>query len=295
MHIHTSRFLVRGEVWFDSEPGQARVDWILYRQRSHAVPGARWRYFHTVVLDLNQSAEALQQQMHNSTAYKIRRARDKDKVVCECRNPVSCEMLDGFEEEYKRFAAIKGLTPLDRPLLDQLAKDGCLELSHVKDHGGKPLAYHVYYHSPDRSCLLHAVSFYQLLSDSVARNAMGRANRYLYWRDILRHQEQGLKLFDFGGWYPGSTNHELLEINRFKEGYGGRVVREYNCEKIVSLKGWMVLTIASLLRRAKRLTEDRQAGRSPHQPEAVTSAEAPLANRPAGTGTAVPQEPELAQ
>jgi hypothetical protein len=248
MHIYKSRFLVRGEVWFNHQPDRTPVDWIVYRQRSNPVRGARWQYFYTILVDLGQSPETLQQQMHSSTAYKVRRARDKDKVVCRSLTPVSRQALDGFEESYRRFAAVKGLSALDRALLDQLAEDGVLELSCAKSPAGETLAEHAYYRDSNRSCLLHSVSLYQTLADSGARNAMGRANRYLYWCDMVRHQEHGLRFFDFGGWYPGATNHELLEINRFKEGFGGKVVREYNCEQIMSLKGRVVLTIAAWLR-----------------------------------------------
>jgi hypothetical protein len=251
MHIHRSRFLRRGEVWYDAEPDQTPVDWVLYHQRSRPVPRARWRFFYTILLDLSQTTEELQRQLHDSTAYKIRRAHTKDGVICESQRAVGPEVLDGFEEVYSRFAAMKGLPPLDRPFLDQLAKDGALELSIAKTPAGKGLAYHVYYCSPARSCLLHAASLYQLQSDSAARNTMGRANRYLFWHDIMRHKERGLKLFDFGGWYPGTTDHARLEINRFKEGYGGRVVREYDCEQITSFRGWLLLTAADLWDRVR--------------------------------------------
>ena len=203
MHIYKSRFLVRGEVWFDREPDQTPVDWIFYRQRSRPVPGARWRYYYTILVDLDRSHVALQQQLNNSTAYNIRRARDRDRIICEGANSVSSEMLDGFEGPYNRFAVNKGLPPLDRPFLDQLAKEGFLELSFAKDPEGKPLAYHAYYRDSDRSCLLHTFSLYRTLADSTDRNALARANRYLFWCDMLRHKEQGLKIFDFGGGTPG--------------------------------------------------------------------------------------------
>jgi hypothetical protein len=251
MHIHRSRFLLRGEVWYDAEPDQTPVDWIFYHQRSRPVPRARWRFFYTLLLDLGQTTDELQRQLHDSTAYKIRRAHTKDGVICESHRAVAPEMLDGFADIYSRFASIKGLPPLDRQFLDLLAKDGALELSTARDTAGKGLAYHVYYCSAERSCLLHGASLYQLQSDSAARNAMGRANRYLFWQDIMRHKERGLKVFDFGGWYPGTTDHARLEINRFKEGYGGRVVREYDCEQITSARGWLLLTTAGLWRPIK--------------------------------------------
>ncbi len=296
MHIYKSRFLVRGEVWFDHEPDRTPVDWIVYHQRSRPIPGARSKYFYTILIDLRQSPEVLQQQMHSSTAYKVRRARDKDKIVCRALNPVSREALDGFGESYKCFAAIKGLAPLDRALLDQLAKDGCLELSYARSPAGETLAQHAYYHDSNRSCLLHGVSLYQTRADSGARNALGRANRYLYWSDMLRHREQGLSVFDFGGWYPGTTNHELLEINRFKEGFGGKVVREYNCEQIVSLKGRVLLTVAACLNRAiGRWTQWRSSRRAPMQEIPAPGAGGALpAPRDAIAAPAL-HEPELAE
>jgi hypothetical protein len=288
MHIYKSRFLVRGEVWFDGLPDKSPVDWILHRQRSQAIPNARSRGYHTLLLDLSQPTETLQQQVRDSTAYKIRRARDKDKVSCESHRPVSREMLDCFEEVYNRFASLKRLPSLDRPSLDLLAADGALEISVVKDPGGKALAYHVYYCSSERSCLLHAASLYQLLSDSSSRNAMGRANRYLFWDDVLRHKQRGLKRFDFGGWYPGTTNQELLDINRFKEGYGGRVVREFNCEQIVSPKAWALLTAAALLDRAKDLKSKLRFS------QRLAKSEAPAARPKVDSGHRFPVAESLA-
>src|SRR2546428_94505 len=102
-----------------------------------------------------------------------------------------------------------------------------------------------------RATQLHSPSLYPGLSASATRNRIGRANRYLFWNDILRFKEQGLKWFDFGGWYPGTTDQTLLRINQFKKGFGGDLLREYECEQIVSLKGWLVLNVAKRLEQAK--------------------------------------------
>jgi len=72
---------------------------------------------------------------------------------------------------------------------------------------------------------------YPQASDSASRNAIGRANRYLIWSDMLRYQEQGLKFFDFGGWYPGTTDQALLRTTNSKEDSGGQVVREYSASE----------------------------------------------------------------
>lgn len=260
MHIYRSRFLVRGEVWFDNAADKTPVDWIFYRQRSRPVRGARCTRFETRLIDLKQDSQDLVNQMSKSTVYKIRRARDKDGIRCECLDTSRPPVLDQFELTYARFATLKSLGSLDRTLLDELAKNGFLELSVALDAGREPLAYHAYYRDAGRSCLLHAVSLYQTLSDSGARNAMGRANRYLFWCDILRHQANGLRLFDFGGWYPGTSDARLLEINRFKEDFGGKVIPEYNCQQILSLKGWVVLRCATAIDAWRRGSARRRAG-----------------------------------
>ena len=255
MITYSSRFLTRGEVWFDNEPDDAQsVDWIIYHQRSRPVPRAKWRYFYTSIIDLTQSCEQLLAQLNQDTAYKIRRARDRDKILCEGCDPRDPAIISLFEQMYNEFAAMKGLYRLDRARMESMAAAGVLDLSVAKDPQGNALVYHANYRDPWRATELELPSLYRKLTDSAARNVIGRANRYLIWSDLLRYKEQGLKYFDFGGWYPGTTDQALLKINDFKRGFGGQVVREYECERILSLKGWVVLHAAELLKQAKRFS-----------------------------------------
>ncbi len=252
MITYRSRFLTRSEVWFDDEPGDTgSSDWILYNQRTNPVPGADCRYFYTYCIDLTPSREELLARFNKDTAYKIRRARERDKIICECCDPSDPAVIDRFEEIYNPFAALKGLLPLDRARVDSMAAVGALDLSVAKDSEGNALVYHANYRDQHRATELYLPSLYRQLSDSAARNAIGRANRYLVWSDIIRYQEQGLRYFDFGGWYRGTTDQALLKINEFKRGFGGQVMREYRCEKILTLKGWLVLHVAKLLKLAK--------------------------------------------
>jgi len=253
MIIYNSRFLTRGETWFDEEPNPAGLDWLLYNQRSRPVSGAKSKYFHSYLVDLSPSPDGLLSAMHKETVHKIRRARDTDKVTCQSCETGDAAALDAFEAMYNRFASVKGLSPMDRCRLNGLATAGILGLSVAKDIQGHALVYHAYCRSSARTSLLFSASRFRELADSAARNAIGRANRYLTWMDMLRAKEQGLEHFDFGGWYPGNTDKSLLQINEFKKGFGGRVVREYECEQILSVRGWVVLTVAAMLNRAKGL------------------------------------------
>jgi hypothetical protein len=254
MYICNSRFLTRGEVWFDDEPGDtSSVDWILYQQRSSPFPGARWKYFYNYAVDLTQSTEQLTEQLNKDTAYKIRRARDRDQIICECCDPNDPTILNRFEEMYNPFAATKGLSRLDRAQTDSMAAAGALDLSVARDSHGNALVYHANYRDRRRATQMQSPSLYRKLPGSATRNMIGRANRYLIWNDMMRYKEQGLKCFDFGGWYPGSTDQALLNINEFKRGFGGQVMREYMCEQILTLKGWVVLNVAGLLKRVRLL------------------------------------------
>ena len=278
MYICKSRFLNRAEVWYDDEPGDASsVDWILFQQRSSPAPGARWKYFYNYFVDLTQSIEQLTEQLNKDTAYKIRRARERDQIVCESCDPRDPVALDRFEEMYNPFAAVKGLSHLDRGRINAMAAAGVLDLSVARDSQGNALVWHANHRDPRRASQTFSASHYWKFDDSAARNLIGRANRYLIWSDILRYKEQGLKCFDFGGWYPGTTDAALLRINEFKKGFGGEVRREYECEQIVSLKGWVVLNTARLLERVKRLRSrpNTPAEQSPpaetQQPATATS------------------------
>ena len=248
MITYKSRFLTRAEIWFDNEPTPTArpVDCILYHLRSRPVPGAQSRSFYTLLVDLSQTQEQLRAQLNDDTAYKVRRARDRDKIICECCDSRNPAVMNGFEQMYNAFAAIKGLPPLNRLRLERMAAAGALDITAAKDPHGKILVYHANYRDERRATQLEMPSLYRTLPQSAARNFCGRANRYLTWSNILRYKQEGLKSFDFGGWHLGS-DPDMLSINDFKRGFGGQVVREYHCEQTLTLKGRVILYAAKLL------------------------------------------------
>jgi len=159
MIVYSSRFLTRGEVWFDNEPDDAQsVDWIIYHQRSRPVPRAKWRYFYTSIIDLTQSREQLVAQLNQDTAYKIRRARDRDKILCEGCDPRDPAIISLFEQMYNQFAAMKGLYRLDRARMESMAAAGVLDLSVAKDPRGNALVYHANYRDRCRATELELPS-----------------------------------------------------------------------------------------------------------------------------------------
>src|SRR5947208_6488548 len=107
MFIYQSRFLKRGEVWFDNEPDRSGVDWILYRNRSCPVPGVKWRYFYNRLIDLSKTSEDLLAEMEPKMLAKIRTAEQEDNICCEWCPLVNGKTFDGIEEMWNQSVEAK--------------------------------------------------------------------------------------------------------------------------------------------------------------------------------------------
>src|SRR5262249_38758472 len=139
MIVYQSRFLTRGEVWFDNSPGAEPVDWIVYHQRPEPIPKANWRPFYTRIIDLMQSPDALLSQMDGFTAADIRKAEKKDHTICQQLNSADPKVMDRFCAFYDRFAAHKNINPADRHWLERTANAEHLDLWVANSPEGEPM------------------------------------------------------------------------------------------------------------------------------------------------------------
>jgi len=160
-------------------------------------------------------------------------------------------VLPEFYAFYDRFAACKHLPPANRHWLARTADAGKLHLWSANSSEGQRLVYHVFYHDTNRVRSLHSASLYAEAASKEAQRKIGRANRFLIWLSMLHYRQQGIEIFDLGGWYNGTTDSALLGINKFKEGFGGSVICEYEGEQLVTLKSWCVVSTARLLEKFK--------------------------------------------
>lgn len=56
-------------------------------------------------------------------------------------------------------------------------------------------------------------------------NAIGRANKYLHWQDILYFKEKGMKSYDWGGC---GEEEAVANISSFKRKFGGKEMIVYD-------------------------------------------------------------------
>lgn len=205
------------------------------------------REFYTILLDLSRGEGELFSGIKKGTRYEIRRAEAKDGLAYEAFDAGGHEALAEFGDFYDRFAAQKGQPQLNRQWLSAMAGAGLITLTRVSGGAGEPLVWHAYRRGRNRVTLLHSASLYRATTDRALRGKVGRANRYQHWRDILRFKAELVGLYDMGGWYKGETDEERLRINRFKEEFGGKVVRNYICERGLTFRGRLFLQLRQRL------------------------------------------------
>jgi lipid II:glycine glycyltransferase (peptidoglycan interpeptide bridge formation enzyme) len=249
MIVFQSRWLRLGTVWFDEQPTDAKVDVIRYQHRKEPVVGTQSKEVYTLITDLRKTPDDLLAAMTKDTRYEIRRATDRDKITYRCWNTDMAEPLARFIEFYDQCAALKNIPRAPAAYLKVMVEAGVLDLSCAMDAEGKELVWHAYYRGPWRMVLLHSGSIFRDSADTAFRNLIGRANRYLHWQDMLRSKTTGVVAYDFGGWYTGTSHQEFLRVNRFKEEFGGAVVREFNCRQLITAKAHLASVVSRMLKR----------------------------------------------
>src|SRR5215471_3728640 len=159
MFVYQSRFLRRGEVWFNNEPTTKAVDWILYRNRSDRRPGARWRYFFNRLIDLSKGVEELYSEMESKTREKIRKAETVDRMTFDWRDLTSTNELDEVEQMWNRSEeSQRRWGALNRIWLNEMITAGALALATARDSSGAPLVHSVFFKDKRRVQQLLSVS-----------------------------------------------------------------------------------------------------------------------------------------
>ena len=229
------------DLYFD-EPEQPHLhaDIIRYNQAPLPIPGAHCNPFSTIIVDLASSKDELFSNLKSHTRQKIRRS-EKDGIVYEFCDNGNRDVVVKFADHLDRCRDLKNLPRVSRERLFILGRQKVLDLSWIRDQLGNVLCASSYVITPFRLRGLFAGALYRNTTDPARRTMIGRANRLLYWSDIMRFKEAGFRSFDFGGYYTGSGNEEKLRVNGFKEEFGGRIVHEFNCERGITLRGKFML------------------------------------------------------
>ena len=237
-----------GESWFAVDPPTGKPDIIHYRSLSDPIEDSE--EFTTIRIDLNKPEEQLLSEMSKSTRHHIKKA-DEYGFRYELWYPDVHARLDEFFEFHDASNTAKGLPRADRFAIRAHAACGVLDLSRVADRDGNPLVWHGHYRGRTHAQQTYTASVFRSRQESEFRTFLGRANRWGCWEDMKRFRREGILTYDFGGWYSGKTNEQLLAVNFFKEGFGGKLAMTYLCTRPATLLGRLYLWAADLRARSR--------------------------------------------
>lgn len=247
----TARALTIIECYFECAQPHDKADVVACLFQDEAVPG--WRSYEgaTRLIDLTRDLDSIFASFTKGTRYEINRAGQRDGIVPAIPQTPLDTQLDEFMDYYDRFASSKGVAKIRREQFRALADANSVAVSFARDANGSVLAAHGYLLTPSRVRLTHSASLFRTEESSAARAQAGRANRLLHWNDLAAFHEIGVDCYDFGGWYAGSRNAALLNINAFKQEFGGHVVKEWNSFRRGSLVGSTYLALRDLMLRRR--------------------------------------------
>jgi hypothetical protein len=155
--------------------------------------------------------------------------------------------LEEFRAFFDAFARQKSFWPCDQKWLRAACKAGQLVLTSASKDG-EALVWHAYLVSGKAAWLQYTGSCFRD-KDNDHRALIGRANRWLHWKEMLRFKEMGIRRYDWGGLFEDESVPENAGINRFKKDFGGQEVRTYDCTVPVTLKGRIWLPLSEAWRR----------------------------------------------
>lgn len=177
--------------------------------------------FTTLVTNLKQDENELFEKIEKNCRYKIRRA-EREGVAFFCYDAsIERGVLNKAIDFYNQFVDTK--EELSFKLSESwispfLRKNAFWCTMAVKN--GEILVVHIYYGDDARVCLWCTASLFRNENDTQKRNEIGRANRFLHWKDICFFKEKGFGVYDWGGY---STERATAGNAAFKKSFGGEV------------------------------------------------------------------------
>lgn len=241
------------ETWYQEPQPQLDADIVRCMQVPVQVAGACCEPFNTLMIDLTAESGTILARMDKGTRYEVRRAEGRDAIR---RINLPARQLGDLRDFIAAYDS--SLVSRNRALrlnlvkLGLLAEGGYLDVSTMIDQAVQVLTWHVHILAAPTVRLLYSVSLGSQTQDPEHRNRCGRANRLHHWLDMQQFKQAGYRKYDFGGFYAGADDAKKLQINKFKQGFGGEPVLTYNCLYPLTLKGRVALAAWRILRKGEQ-------------------------------------------
>jgi hypothetical protein len=235
---YRSRFKRTVELWFDMPEPLSDFDVLVRRLAPAPSPRGRNIDFFNLHIDLARGEDQIFGAFARNTRAQINKSISADRFDFQCCDHPNSGDIHEFRAFYNQFAAEKGIAGISLSYLKACNDAGLLRLSSVSSLG-IPLVRHAGIAFGNRVSVLYSASHFRNL-ESQERKTIGRANRRLHWEEMLFFRQRGVKIYDLGGWYEGSSDSQKLLINQFKEEFGGIRVHEFDVVENRSVRAKIV-------------------------------------------------------
>lgn len=218
------------EKWFSSS-----LKWIdairFIHYKQYLVPTRAFGFIvhrkYTKVINLNQTRDEIKKSVSKSCLEKIRKAVNK-----EVSFEVDLDVRSAFRQ-YNEYAKRKNISEA-HPIVDDCDN---VFLTTKAVCRGRTCAIHIYIIDPTikRVRLYKSMSIFSTKQSSSERNFIGMANRFLHFEDIYYFKDKGFSVYDLGGYAYNTSDRKLMNINHFKDGFGGDLLCEIDLSSLPAL------------------------------------------------------------
>ncbi len=243
------RKLVRRKfIWFALDDVDRNVDILyLYHSLEPISMGTQIRR-QTLLINMNQTPEQLFDGIQKDAKYKIKRAEREGVSFVALASP-SAEDIYELIMAHRDLEIRENRNPLTEAALNSFGENRQFVITKSLGTNDKPISWHGYVAFEQRVRLLLSITLLVDRTSSSEKNFAGRANRFHHWKDIVYFKEQGLKVFDFGGWVGPDGDPKQRSISEFKEGFGGQVADCYDAVIPVTKRGAFAVWLRKVLQR----------------------------------------------
>ncbi|ULQ55358.1 hypothetical protein KJS94_11970 [Flavihumibacter rivuli] len=174
---------------------------------------------HTVELDLSRNNEEIFEGFARTVKAQVKQCeRDGLQSYFD-------QDIDKFIAFFNPFAEQKGIPKVTRKMMEEFGP--MLRISYA-EQDGTILAAHTHLFDAEEKIVRQMHSASLRFDQGFDKNKIGRANKFLHYRDMLAFKEQGILYYDFGGYFKQDTTEEITSLLNFKLDFGAYKKLSYN-------------------------------------------------------------------
>ena len=220
MSIKIGKYIKK--IYFNSDPPRA---WEAFLLTDYIQTSSEKNIFfykknnkHTKIINLNMDEDKIFSEFKKNTRNEIRKAEKYELQISIIDN--TNEFVKFYNKHHN-----KGIK---KNFFDNNFSNKTDFVITSVHYNKKPLAMHCYLSDlvSGRARLLYSVSNNLMNEKSINKNIVGISNRYLHHRDILWFKNNHFRIYDFGGYAYKTNDKKLLGINKFKDCFGGDLIKD---------------------------------------------------------------------